>query len=77
MLPADDGGRLRHRHVRTNYHRHRSGGRLHPIYGSANNAVLGIELLEFDADVLGAARAFAAEHTLAFPRDLAAAFAAA
>jgi hypothetical protein len=39
--------------------------------------VLGIELLEFDADVLGAARAFAAEHTLAFPRDLAAAFAAA
>jgi hypothetical protein len=31
----------------------------------------------FDADVLDAARAFAAEHALAFPRDLAAAFAAA
>jgi hypothetical protein len=44
---------------------------------TTNNAVLGIELLGFDADVLDAARAaFAAEHALAFPRDLAAAFAA-
>jgi uncharacterized protein YuzE len=44
---------------------------------TTNDAVLGIELLGFDADVLDAARAFAAEHALAFPRDLAAAFAAA
>jgi len=44
---------------------------------TTNDAVLGIELLGFDADVLDVARAFAAEHDLAFPRDLAAAFAAA
>jgi uncharacterized protein YuzE len=44
---------------------------------TTNDAVLGIELLGFDAEVLDAARAFAAEHALAFPCDLAAAFAAA
>jgi uncharacterized protein YuzE len=44
---------------------------------TTNDAVLGIELLGFDADVLDVARAFAAEHALAFPRDIAAAFAAA
>ena len=44
---------------------------------TTNDTVLGIELLGFDADVLDAARAFAAEHALAFPRDLAGAFAAA
>lgn len=43
----------------------------------AGDAVLGIEILAFDADVLEAAREFAVSQQLAFPRDLAGAFAAA
>lgn len=43
----------------------------------ASEAVLGIELLAFDADVLEAARQVAASRGLAFPRDLAGAVAAA
>ncbi len=41
------------------------------------DAVLGIEILAFDADVLEAARQFAGSRGLAFPRDLAGALAAA
>ncbi len=43
----------------------------------ATGAVLGIEILAFDSDVLEAARRFAVSKSLAFPRDLAGALAAA